>query len=385
MKWTVRENGNNVCPGLRLEDLPNKIPANMHILHNNGMLSIASENIAGVLPCKNGHEIVIEPKYSKIKPVDLMLYIGNISGIVVNRERISSGKSEIGIQTIADAFVEQLNIIQSHTKKFKRAPQKVITTAVAGKVDWIKTYKAQLQGNLAPVHATVMTPTHNIPENVLIGAAAKKIVTLYPTGSKEFDILFPWVKLSNEYKYSYNELFTLHQRLNEKTLSGAHAFYYAPVMLAKIILGFNGAEQQTEDIDTILFNMPGLYEDFIRTGFQRMSSKYGYSVQKGFIPRSFLFCNGDCELIPDITVYEGSTIRTLMDVKYKTPDSKDHYQLFTYMKYAQTDVAYIISPEVEHGQTITAFDGSKIVYIQIDTSDFDELERIAEQTIRDLI
>ena len=56
MKWTVRENGNNVCPGLRLEDLPNKIPANMHILHNNGMLSIASENIAGVLPCKNGHE-----------------------------------------------------------------------------------------------------------------------------------------------------------------------------------------------------------------------------------------------------------------------------------------------------------------------------------------
>ena len=74
-----------------------------------------------------------------------------------------------------------------------------------------------------------------------------------------------------------------------------------------------------------------------------------------------------------------------MDVKYKTPDSKDHYQLFTYMKYAQTDVAYIISPAVEHGQTITAFDGSKIVYIQIDTSDFDELERIAEQTIRDLI
>ena len=59
MKWTVRENGNNVCPGLRLEDLPNKIPANMHILHNNGMLSIASETSQVSCHVKMGMKLLL--------------------------------------------------------------------------------------------------------------------------------------------------------------------------------------------------------------------------------------------------------------------------------------------------------------------------------------
>lgn len=381
MRWTVKENEICPCPGLMLEDLPDKIPPNIHVLHSNGMLSILSENVAGVLPCKNGHEIVIEAKYSGIRPIDLMLYLGNVSGIAINRERVASGQSEISIQTIADAFVGQLKILGVNARKFKRVPFRTVTSSVVGKVDWLKTYRAQQSGKQV-VHTTQTQVSYDIPENALIAAAAKKIAVLYTSGSEEFRILQPWINHAYAYDHSHRELFAMQTKMTEKALCGAHAFYYAPVMLSKMILGFMGAEKISEELDTILFNMPGLYEDYVRTGLQRIGSKFGCSIQKGFSPRSFLFCNGECELIPDITIYEGNTLKAVLDVKYKVPDSKDYYQIYAYMKYAHIDTAYIISPAVPHEQTIIGFDGVKIRYINVANSNYNELETIAEQIIR---
>lgn len=381
MRWTVKENDICACPGLKLEDLPDKIPPNIHVLHSNGMLSILSENVAGVLPCKNGHEIVIEAKYSSIRPIDLMLYVGNVSGIAINRERIASGQSEISIQTIADAFVGQLKVLGVNARKFKRVPFQTVTSSVVGKVDWLKTYKAQQSGKQA-IHTTQTRVSYDIPENALIAAAAKKVAALYTSGSEEYRVLKPWINHAYAHDHSHRELFAMQTKMTEKALSGAHAFYYAPVMLSKMILGFMGAEKVSEELDTILFNMPGLYEDYVRTGFQRIGSKYGCSIQKGFSPRGFLFCNGECELIPDITIYEGNALKALLDVKYKVPDSKDYYQIYAYMKYAHIDTAYIISPAVPHEQTIVGFDGVKIRHINVANSNYNELETIAEQIIR---
>lgn len=381
MRWTVKENEICACPSLTIDDLPDKIPPNIHVLHNNGMLSIASENVAGILPCKNGHEIVIESKYGSISPVDLMLYLGNISGIAINKERITSGKSEVNLQTIADAFVAQLKILGINARKFKRIPVRTTASSVVGKVDWLNTYRAQQSGRQT-IYTTQTTVSFDIAENALIAAAAKKVAAYYTPVSEEYRVLLPWITYANENPHSHRELFGMQSRMTEKALSGAHAFYYAPVMLSKMILGFMGADNTAEAIDTILFNMPGLYEEYIRTGLQRVGNKFGSSIQKGFSPRSFLFCNGECELIPDITIYEGTTLKAVLDVKYKTPDSKDYYQIYAYMKYANIDTAYIISPAVPHEKTLISFDGAKIVYIQIANSDYTELEATAEKIIR---
>ena len=382
MKWTVIENKVGLCPGLQLRDLPDKIPANIHIVHNNGTLGVLSENIAGVLPCKNGNEIIIEPKYNAVQPIELMMYISNTSGIAVNRERIQSGDATVNLQSIADAFIAQLLLIHYSTKKFKRAANTIISNSVVGKVNWLQTYRQQMAGMRNNIVTTVRTASYDIPENALIAAAAKKVSSLYPVGSDEFEVLYPWLKMADEFKHSYAELFTMQLKLNESSLSGAHSFYYAPVMLSKIILGFCGIDIFSEEVDTILFNMPGLYEEYVRTGFQRVGSKFGCSIQKGLTPRSFLFFNGECEMIPDITIYDGTAIKALLDVKYKVPDSKDYYQIFAYMKFAKIDMAYIISPEVPHEQTITSFDGSKITYVRIGNSNSEELETIAEKIVR---
>ena len=382
MRWVAKENEDSPCPGLKLDDIPDSIPANIHIKQKQGIIYIASENMAGVLPCKNGNEIIIEPKYKKINPIEMLMYSNNISGVVVNRERLQEGKSQVDIQTVADALVEQLRSIRVNNRKFKRVAKEITSRAVVGKVDWIKTYRRQKTGKTDFVNSTIRMATYDIPENALISAAAKKIMPFYSAESEAFDILVPWMIQADIFPHSYNSLFSFQAQLNEKSLSGPHAFYYAPVMLSKIILGFNDAEMLSEENDSILFNMPGLYEEYIRTGFQRIGGRFGYSIQKGLTPRSFLFYNGECELIPDITVYDGSTIKALLDVKYKVPDSKDYYQIFAYMKFAGLDTAYVISPAVEHNLTYTAFDGAKIWHVNINDSRSNNLESTAEEIIR---
>ena len=383
MKWIVTENETGICSGLTMDDLPDTLPPNIHILRQNGQLAVLSENVAGVLPCKHGNEITIEPKCKDLQPIEMLLYINNASGIAVNRERVYEGKSTVSINTLADAFLEQLVIIRANALKFKRAPQQVTAPVVKGKVDWRKTVTSRGKGT-DEVFTTVRVASTDIPENALIAAAAEKISPLFVPSTPEYTILLPWIKLANENRHTYRELFAMQKTLTETSLSGAHAFYYAPVVLAKMILGFLGAETYAEENDTILFNMPGLYEEFIRTGFRRAGSKYRLSVQKNFIPRSFLFCDGECELVPDITIYDGSSIKALLDVKYKVPDSKDFYQIFAYMKYANVSTAYIISPLVQNEKMITAFSGEKIVFVKVDNCNPIELERAAEKIIREV-
>lgn len=382
MRWTIKENEIGYCPTLRVEDLPETIPANMRILHKNGVVGVLCENVAGILPCKNGNEILIEPKYSKVNPLEMLLYVNSISGIAVNRDRLASGKGEVDLQTIAASFVEQLSLIAATAKKFHRKPKVIASSSVVGKVDWMKTLMGFERKNSTAIITTVREESLDIPENALIAAAAQKVINLYASSSPEYAVLSPWAQLAVQFKHSYRELFSLQVKLSESKLSGAHGFYYAPVMLSKIILGFAETRTSVEEVNTILFNMPSLYEDFIRTGFQRAGAGYGLTIQKGLTPRGFLFYEGECELIPDITIYEGTKIKAVLDVKYKIPDSKDFYQIFSYMQYAHLKEAFVVSPAVEPLKVVTAFDGSKVHFVRVANSDASNLEILAKKIIR---
>ena len=90
-------------------------------------------------------------------------------------------------------------------------------------------------------------------------------------------------------------------------------------------------------------------------------------------------------MIPDIVIYDGTTIKAILDVKYKEPDSKDYYQIYSYMKYAETQKAYVISPVVMQDTEIATFDGGKLVYIRADNTEANNVEQIAEKMIRSVV
>ncbi len=385
MRWIVRENETCSCSGLQFKDLPNNLPANIHFSLVNDTTQVYCENVAGVLECKGGNEIVIEPKYKKINPFELIAYINDIRGINVNKERIVFGNGEIDINKISDLFVLSLSELSVKDKKFRRELKESTIKSVRGKVDWVKTYSNYSRGKTNDVISSVINPNYSIVENALISSAAKKVEHLYDFNSKEYFVLLPWLKLAAKIDYSFEDLFKMQLRLNEAALSGSHAYYYNAVMFAKIILGFNNVEKAVENNDKLLFNMPNLFESYVRKGFQKIGGKYGYTVQKGFTPRSFLFCDGLCEMIPDIVIYDGFKVKAVLDVKYKQPDSKDFYQIYSYMKYANIRDAFIIIPSVVENMNIITFDDLRIRFIKVDNSIPYDLEVCVEKIMREAI
>lgn len=388
MRWTVKENEESLCAGMTETDIPARIPANLRILHKNRAYYTLAENIAGIIPFNNRHVLNIIPKYPHIDPIELLLYIHDINIVVDENhaEQYGRGDESVRLETIAQMFARELIAMQMHPMKFHRKAIRIDTSAIKGKVDWLATSRLHRQGKLNLIATTYSVPTLIIPENILIAKAARKVLPLFARSTSEWEVLYQWSNMTVPEKLPASFFARFDRALRQEQFSGAHAYYYHPLILAQAVLGFSGLAGGVDFADdAILFNMPSLYEDFVRTAFQRQSHRLGLTCQKGFTPQSFLFHGGMCEMIPDIAIYYGANINALLDVKYKSPDSKDFYQLYSYVKYAGLSDAYIISPAVKDDETIVSFDGCQIHMVHVDTSSPGQIERKAHCILENVI
>ena len=384
MRWVITENRECECPGFTVDLLPEQVPANLHVLYKNSQLFLQADGLAGIIPCKANNSILIQPKCKGLQPFSMYEYINNISARQEKDNALDSTGEGIDLQTIAHCFANELISIQCHQRLFKRLPVRRNRAVVKGKVNWATTARQVASAQAEPIYSAALEATYDIPENEAISMAAAVCLPFFEHGSTEWSVLYSWSSMKYSRPLSKESLLKLKGAVRNLQISGAHAFYHRPVSLALMILGVDDAGNTTTQYQSILFNMPGLYEDYIRTAFMRKSALKGYSCQKSFVPRGFLLSNGACELEPDITIYDGKKPIAVLDVKYKIPDSKDYYQIFTYMKYAELWKAYIISPFVRHNEAVTAYDGSKIIGINVSKSVHSELEEIAADVIENL-
>lgn len=384
MKWIITENEACECPGLALDMLPNKLPANLRVLYRNNDLLLEADGLAGIIPCKQGHSIVIEPKCRKLHPFVMYEYVNQLLKITDSQETYDPSGTEISISTLAQFFAKELSGIQRQPRMIRRLPHTDNHVSVRGKVDWCKSVQRIRLQSGTPIVSTVQEASLDIPENQLLSMAASICLSLFDKNSEEWKTLHHWSHMPYSKNLSQEKLLRLRALLKTSRLSGAHAYYKNALALSLVILGVDQMGTVSADDNAILFNMPGLYEDYIRTAFMRKSTLKGYSCQKSFVPRSFMFNDGSCELEPDITIYKGNDPIAVLDVKYKVPDSKDYYQIFTYMKYAKLSEAFVISPFIKHLSTLTAYDGSKIIGINVSSSNNQELEATAFSIIDNL-
>lgn len=384
MRWIITENEECKCPGFTVDFLPSNLPANLHVLYKESQLFLRADGLAGIIPCKSGHSILIEPKCKGLHPFEMYEYINDLFISHQTDGTIDSDGNSIDVHSLAQCFVNELITIQCRQKLFKWLPVKENHNMIKGRVDWANTYRRIKTGRELPITSTAHESTYDIAENEAISMAAEICLPLFEYNTAAWLVLHSWSSMSYSKPLTKEKLQKLHSSLRSLKMGGAHAYYYTPLALALIILGIDDAGNTTSQNRSILFNMPGLYEDYIRTAFMRACVLKGLSCQKSFIPKSFLFTNGTCELEPDITIYNGTQPLAVLDVKYKVPDSKDYYQIFIYMQYAGLSSAYIISPSVKHNEIIRAYNGSKIVNINISKSDHMQLEKLVTEVIDNL-
>ena len=282
-------------------------------------------------------------------------------------------------------FSRELLSFSTKPKLFRRKPKMEYTSSAVGRISWAATSLRSYRGDAAPVLTRRLQPTFDIPENRVLRSAAKRVAQLLSNESPGARVVRDWAHWEAPASAQQEDIRKVSQILRKNDFGGSHSYYKNALKLSLIIPGASGVEAgDVWETNGILFNMPGLYEDFIRTSLMRNAEPTAFSVQKSFASNNFLLTNGEIELIPDITIYRGGSIRAVLDVKYKVPDSKDLYQVYTYMKFAQLDLAYIISPSVQTGQIVETFDAHRIIYLKLDSSAVAKVEGIASTILGSL-
>ena len=381
MKWVITENEACECPGLTIDLLPPKIPEKLRVLYKNNEILLEADGLAGIIPCERGNSIIIEPKCKTLRPFVMYEYVNQLLKITESSLDYDPLGADISSNTLAQFYVMELSKIQQQPRMIRRLSNTDTRSVVKGKVNWKKTLQNMRLQKVAPIVSTVQAASFDIPENQILSMAASVCLPLYEKGTNEWNTLFHWSRMCYSTSLTREELLRLRAVLKSSRVSGAHAYYKNALALSLVILGVDQMGTISTEDNAILFNMPGLYEDYVRTAFMRKSALKGLACQKSFVPRSFLFSDGSCELEPDITIYKGNAPVAVLDVKYKHPDSKDYYQIFTYMKYAKLSEAFVVSPFVKHRSTMTAYDGSKITGIHVSQSNNIDLEAKALEII----
>lgn len=315
MRWNVKENVKAVCPGLVIENLPTSLPANLKIIHSTNGLGVIPENIVGTIPCLDGSIIEIAPKYGQLNPIEMSLYCYNISYMDYDKriEQFGIGHNSEVTENLMYVFASELQEITKYPKKFERKAHHYVGNAAKGKVNWTKTSINSYRSiSDEVVDGIERTATVVIPENVVLGQAATLALQYVKKETLIKQCLKKWALEFGRKRLSSKDIIYLRHLLAAGNFGGAHAYYYKAVALACIIVGIadTGAGGLVDE-KCMVFNTPALYEEFVRNSIMRNTLLYGLTCQKGFTPKSFLFGNAICELIPDITLYRGAQIKSL--------------------------------------------------------------------------
>ena len=386
--WHAVENEISALPGLTPADVPSGLPDNIRILLQGGVLQIQASNIAGNVPLLNGNRLVISPKHASLNPVSMLLYLHNSQSARLMDDApsgYSSGSHDFGLSSLAEMLSRELLSLAAKPKLFRRKPILESTSSANGQINWPRTSLRARRGDAAPILTRRHRPTFDVPENRIIKSAANRILELLSNDTPGARVTHDWANWEASTFARYADIRKVTQMMRTTHVGGSHSYYSNALSLSLVILEASGVDHgESWESDGYLFNMPGLYEDFVRTSLMRAAQPTALSVQKGFASSSFLLTNGKIELIPDLTVYRGGTIKAVLDVKYKVPDAKDLYQIYTYMQFAHLNEAYIISPFIRTGDVVETFDGHQIKYLGLDSSSAVDVDALASRVIEAL-
>lgn len=383
--WQITENTPTLCQGLEFSDVVGLYPEALRVSSVHGTPCLTARNIAGQITLRSGRSLTIHPKYSSLDPIAMCLALGASALSIKSSEGFLRAADFVGLkaQDLHSKFAASLAAVSRLPKKFKRMPKTVRAAAISGRVDWKGSALNIALARRDPLVITRPVASYSLIENYVLSAAARRSLASGALTHAERSILQNWASLPIETSYSPEELRELLSMCLQRGLGGAHSFYTEPVILGLLIMGVGAAGSQRGEIssDGLLFNMPSLYEEFCRTMLSRRTVNLDLSVRKGFASFASFTTNGQYELIPDIVVYRGLEIRKVIDVKYKEPDAKDIYQLFTYMHFAELHEAYIITPSIQEPAAVETFDGRRIRFVHLASTSSNDLSLALDQLI----
>lgn len=355
MIFEVTEGKVSWLPDLRLGDLPDILPKGLSLHTRNNDLGLEAQGIVGTIPLKSGSTLLIVPKIGRLNFMRILLKAEG-ADTLINRDYDElvtyAVTSEETIESlVARELFHGLAAILSKSPMFRREPVRVNLGYPRGRVDWLKTTLKVASRNANPVVATSKEKNYNTAENCFLASAAKRAwACLTPEQRAGFYPIYEkWISRFDGSNRLVQEMTEIEERLAGGGYGGARDYYRKPLMLGRIIMGASGLGLDGSnyvDGDSMLLNTADIYERYLRNCIRLAYTGRGYLVSKG-AGSSSLYTDGSYELNPDIVVSKDGECLLVLDAKYKSPDSGDHYQLVCYMKAYGVKRGALLSPTMD--------------------------------------
>jgi 5-methylcytosine-specific restriction enzyme subunit McrC len=262
------------------------------------------------------------------------------------------------VHLLAAPFLKRLREIEKESLAPGRKEREAWLPYVKGRINTVPTLKAIAQGKSRPVSCRYRERTYATPENRVLGAAARRLMRLREVPSRQDrQLAARWIDLMQEKRLKTSELRRVVAGLSTGRYTGYRQYYIPALTMARLILSQASVSFRLEgaiETESLLTNMPLLFERYVRKVLALELSSKGYVVKKarGASQTRRLFTDGTCEM-EHILVSSSSGVRLVADAKYKPGSDtapSDYYQLTSYLDAYECQTGMLIIAEEENSR-----------------------------------
>ena len=351
--WFIKEARTSWITGFPIEILPETLHRGIRVIIKKNSIGFEVEGIVGSIPLLNGDTLHIIPKVGTCNFIRMML---TADGLYEESRRIFKELASYSIgqdrteALIARAFVEQLRVIASQSVQFSRVRTQVFASTGQGRINIPVTRHRWALRKSEPFACTIRVRDDDLPQNRVLAAAAHVAVRYLPSkflGEVEQNLLKRWNARSVQQPLELDDIDTVKDGLRRGRYTGARGYYKNAVTIALMLLGVDGLTQGKADEirgESFIIQSATVFERYVRVIIGNHFRAKGYTVTKGGKITEFLYVEREKPMEPDVMIYRGNKLLCLADAKYKEADSKDHYQLFTYLTNYGVTNGFFVSP-----------------------------------------
>ncbi|MEQ5815180.1 hypothetical protein J3362_06675 [Marinobacter sp. NFXS11] len=353
----IKEGEIGWLPGIQSSELPSPLPKGLSLHIRGTVIGIESQGLIGALPLKNGDTLQILPKVGQANFLKMLFRAEGYYPLnELGRDEfveVGHDSDETLSAVVIRRFISSTEEIMRKSAIQGRVSKKYSGTYLNGTIDAIKTSFNIARRAEDPVCGTTKQKTVDIPENRIISEAvaiALRTLKSQTNQSLYLQILQKWLSKFPRSKNVRADLNHVDQGLSGERYGGARGYYRQALMLARIILGSDGISidgSSKKESDSFLINTADIFEKYLRSTFINIFKEQGYVVSSSSGSKVSLYTDGSFELNPDIMIFQENKLVLLIDAKYKTPTSSDHYQLQAYLNNYKLGSGLLISPNME--------------------------------------
>ena len=346
--WEVFENSRTELKGFNLSWLPKMAYSYLSVRLNT--LSSEKHTIevdvgpyVGAIPLNSGDTLSLLPRVGRQAFWRMLLVSEGLDRSIRKEfeDFVHFGYIEEGstswFDLLSRPYFEKLRLIEKKSLKHSKVKVRQRRNSLKGQIELIPTLINLTAQKTNPVQCLFYDTTYSIPENRVLAAAAGTLLRCNAVHKEHRDIAIRWMQKLRNIRLQEREFQYIISGLNLKRFTGSRSYYISALLMARLILGQAGItfdENLHVDIESVLVNMPDLFEKYIRTVLQNFLHPKGYYVEKRKNQTATLFTDGTCNLVPDVIISDKHDIQLILDTKYKPSETiaaQDYYQMCAYL------------------------------------------------------